>query len=167
MGEQDHYGVLGVPPSATPEQIARAYRALVRRHHPDSRAAADGRAAPGDAEPDHDGALQHVMTAYATLHDPVRRAAYDRRRATSTPAARPTAGGDRDLRRTDAGWTRDDGAPGTGVWPRGTEIWPSGTDIWVGPVRREGDGAAMHPADERATPATLEALLRSLLRGWF
>ena len=33
----DLYAVLGVPPSATQEQVRRAYRALMRLHHPDTR----------------------------------------------------------------------------------------------------------------------------------
>ena len=36
MAEIDPYAVLGVPRTATREEIARAYRALARRHHPDA-----------------------------------------------------------------------------------------------------------------------------------
>ena len=35
--EKDYYAVLGVSQSATDEEIRRAYRALARRYHPDSR----------------------------------------------------------------------------------------------------------------------------------
>src|SRR3954469_21077375 len=35
------YEVLGVPPTATPEEIRRAYLALARRHHPDAGGSAD------------------------------------------------------------------------------------------------------------------------------
>jgi molecular chaperone DnaJ len=31
----DPYEVLGVTPGATPDEVRRAYRELVRRHHPD------------------------------------------------------------------------------------------------------------------------------------
>ena len=70
---QDLYSVLGVAPDASPAEIAHAYRALVRRHHPDSRSGAD--------VADHDGALQRVLVAHAILSDPQRRAEYDRSRA--------------------------------------------------------------------------------------
>ncbi|SNQ51874.1 hypothetical protein FRACA_840012 [Frankia canadensis] len=35
--DQDFYLVLGVDPSASASQITRAYRTLIRRHHPDTR----------------------------------------------------------------------------------------------------------------------------------
>ncbi|WP_393916355.1 DnaJ C-terminal domain-containing protein [Halostreptopolyspora alba] len=47
------YEILGVPTDATPEQIARAFRELARRHHP-------------DAGGDHD-AFARLRAAYETL----------------------------------------------------------------------------------------------------
>ena len=68
--EKDYYAILELPQSATEEEIKHAYRVLTRRYHPDSRAE------------DVATALFHeVQTAYAVLSDPVRRRAYDRRRA--------------------------------------------------------------------------------------
>jgi hypothetical protein len=69
----DLYAVLGVSPTDTTGQIARAYRALLRRHHPDIRG--DG---PDDTA--HDETLQRIFIAYAVLRDPQRRADYDRHR---------------------------------------------------------------------------------------
>ena len=69
----DLYAILGVPPSATQAQISHAYRALLRRHHPDTRATSDESDTPGS-----DTTLQQVIAAYTVLHDPARRAAYDR-----------------------------------------------------------------------------------------
>ncbi|HKS01362.1 MAG TPA: J domain-containing protein [Arthrobacter sp.] len=63
----DYYAVLQVPHGASQQEIARAYRALMRRHHPD---VASGEAVPAE--------LQLVMQAFTVLRDPKRRAAYDR-----------------------------------------------------------------------------------------
>ncbi|WP_344779807.1 J domain-containing protein [Microbacterium kribbense] len=74
----DPYMVLGVPRTATSADITRAYRALLRATHPDTRdptASAD----PGPA-------LAQALDAYALLHDPDRRTAYDHQHPTRPPA---------------------------------------------------------------------------------
>jgi curved DNA-binding protein CbpA len=76
----DLYAALGLRPRATDEQIRRAYRAMMRHHHPDTRPAADG-----DGRLRSDRALEAAMAAYAVLGDPLRRAEYDHR---STPVPR-------------------------------------------------------------------------------
>ena len=63
----DHYAALHVPRTATQREIARAYRSLLRTHHPDL---ANPTAAPAE--------LQLVMQAFAVLRDPKQRLAYDR-----------------------------------------------------------------------------------------
>jgi curved DNA-binding protein CbpA len=69
----DLYAILGIPPTATQAEISRAYRALLRRHHPDTRAADDeSQSAVSDTT------LQQVLAAYTVLHDPARRTEYDR-----------------------------------------------------------------------------------------
>lgn len=82
---QEHYAILGVRPDATSGQITRAYRALARSLHPDT-------APTGD---DTLTRFTAVTTAYTVLHDPARRAAYDRGRtgrgAPPTTSAAPTA----------------------------------------------------------------------------
>jgi curved DNA-binding protein len=59
----DLYQTLGISKNATADDIKRAYRKLASKHHPDK---------GGDKEK-----FQQIQTAYATLSDPNRRAAYD------------------------------------------------------------------------------------------
>ena len=90
----DLYAILGVPPTATQAQISRAYRALLRRHHPDTRALQD--------ESEHvvsDTTLQDVLAAYQVLHDPAQRAAYDRQATTARPRPQQRLDDDRARRR--------------------------------------------------------------------
>ena len=80
----DLYVTLGVRPSATQAEISHAYRALLRRYHPDTRPDDESQNATSDA------ALQHVLAAYTVLHDPRQRADYDRRRRPPAPQHRRT-----------------------------------------------------------------------------
>ncbi|HEU4998863.1 MAG TPA: ANTAR domain-containing protein [Lapillicoccus sp.] len=79
----DPYAVLGVPRDATQPLIDQAYRALVRRYHPDSRPR-DGALAETD-----DTRLADVMAAYLVLGNPERRAVFDRRTPTASAPAQP------------------------------------------------------------------------------
>lgn len=73
----DHYARLGVPPSASPEEIKRAWRDRAFQLHPDRN--------PGD-----DGAsFRAVAEAYEVLSDPDRRRSYDQGRAASPEGGRP------------------------------------------------------------------------------
>lgn len=65
-----HYDTLGVPETASPEDIKRAYRRLARESHPDRN--------PGD--PAAEERFKALQEAYETVGDPARRAAYDRER---------------------------------------------------------------------------------------
>lgn len=89
----DLYAILEVSPTASQAEITRAYRLLVRRHHPDTRAPGEtspiiGRGVADDSATRHDTALQDVVAAYRVLHDPVRRAEYDKRRRPRPPVVR-------------------------------------------------------------------------------
>lgn len=74
----DYYGTLHVGPDASQQEISRAYRSLMRSHHPDM----DGGTAP-------EGELLRIMQAYHVLRDPQRRADYDKHRAASAPIVIP------------------------------------------------------------------------------
>ncbi|MFF1253279.1 J domain-containing protein [Pseudarthrobacter sp. NPDC058329] len=91
----DYYAILHVPRDATRQQISRAYRALMRSHHPDMDGAAGMRqgvqngAQKADAvrgTPPPEAELLRIMQAFAVLRDPARREAYDRE-AEAGPAA--------------------------------------------------------------------------------
>ena len=79
------YAVLGVPANATQTEIDHAYRALLRRHHPDSRGPSDESQGLRS-----DAALQDVFAAYSVLGDPGRRVAYDREVTTVVRPVLPT-----------------------------------------------------------------------------
>ena len=70
-GRIDHYRTLGVPASASPDELRHAYRALARRLHPD-------RVVDPAARRDADDRMAEVNEAWRVLGDPALRAAYDR-----------------------------------------------------------------------------------------
>jgi curved DNA-binding protein CbpA len=61
----NYYVVLGIPEDADEETTRRAFRALVRRYHPDAGAGSSA------------AKFREIVDAYETLRDPMRRASYD------------------------------------------------------------------------------------------
>lgn len=62
----DLYGILGLTPRATSNEIKSAYRRLARKHHPDV-----------SSSPDSAARFVNINRAYQILSDPRRRRAYD------------------------------------------------------------------------------------------
>ncbi|MFG2374872.1 J domain-containing protein [Streptomyces sp. NPDC048504] len=116
--EPDFYGVLGIPAGATRAEIVRAFRRRALTHHPDR---------GGDAK-----AFQDARRAYETLSDPVRRKAYDRRRA-----APPR----------DAPGTTTEPPPAADPFEWASGAGPS-TGAGPGPVRDQGMYAGSFPAHD-------------------
>jgi DnaJ-class molecular chaperone len=67
------YSTLGVDPTASPEEISRAFRRAIRSAHPDHHAGASA---------DHT-AITDLVEAWHTIGDPTRRADFDRADHTS------------------------------------------------------------------------------------
>lgn len=65
--EKDYYKVLGVPDTATPKEITKAYRKLARNNHPDTH--------PGDDAAEE--RFKEASTAYDVLGDEAKRKEYD------------------------------------------------------------------------------------------
>lgn len=74
------YEVLGVPSSATAEEIRTAYRRLTLAYHPDRNSS------PGASD-----WMAQINRAYAVLSDPAQRAAYDRQQRAAGGRVRCTA----------------------------------------------------------------------------
>jgi hypothetical protein len=78
----DLYGALGVEPDASPEDIRAAFRKMAWRWHPDR-----------NRSPEAQSQFQKVNEAYATLNNPLLRAAYDRKRRAGVKDPPHAAGG--------------------------------------------------------------------------
>lgn len=68
MARRDFYNILGVPRTATPDELKRAFRALALKYHPDRN--------PDDV--DAPRRFREIVEAYEALSDPEERARYDR-----------------------------------------------------------------------------------------
>jgi molecular chaperone DnaJ len=67
MAKRDYYEVLGVPRSASEDDLKSAFRQLARKYHPDV-----------SEDPNAEEKFKEINEAYAVLSDNEKRAAYDR-----------------------------------------------------------------------------------------
>ena len=67
MSNRDYYEILGVPKSASSEDIKTAFRKLARQYHPDV-----------NKESDAEEKFKEINEAYGVLSDADKRARYDR-----------------------------------------------------------------------------------------
>lgn len=67
MSKRDYYDVLGVPKSATADELKKAYRKLARQYHPDV----------NKDNPDAAEKFKECSEAYSVLSDETKRAQYD------------------------------------------------------------------------------------------
>lgn len=68
MAKRDYYMVLGVPPTAQPDEIKKAYRMLSKKYHPDLNP---------DMKTVSDEKMKELVEAYNVLNDTQKRKAYD------------------------------------------------------------------------------------------
>nr|WP_240739297.1 DnaJ domain-containing protein [Marinitoga lauensis] len=67
--KKDYYGILGISKNATPEEIKKAYRQLVKKWHPDRHQ---------ENKKEAEEKFKEIQEAYEVLSDPQKKALYDR-----------------------------------------------------------------------------------------
>jgi curved DNA-binding protein len=83
MDYKDYYAVLGVPKTASPAEIKKAFRKLARQHHPDAK--------PGDTAAERK--FKDINEANEVLSDPAKRKQYDELGANWEAVSRARASG--------------------------------------------------------------------------
>jgi curved DNA-binding protein CbpA len=135
--DDELYRRLEVGPRASHEEIVHAYRRLAHGAHPDAH--------PDD--PDASRRFRELTEAYDMLADPVRRAGYDRARA-SVPAQA-------EARRIPIAF-------GPPIVP-GTRPQVGGPPLWAGPVQVD-PGPRVRPSGPAAGPEPIDVLVAFLSR---
>jgi curved DNA-binding protein len=165
MPDRDYYEVLGVPRSATPEQVKKAYRSLARKHHPDVN--------PGDKK--SEAAFKETQKAYDIISDPEKRKLYDQFGMAAFDGSAAGAG----PRSGAAEWAARQGGGGAGgfenidlsaFFGHGADAEEAGHggsifEDLIGRVRGEKSGRRRATRQARATEATLTIPFLTAVRG--
>jgi len=81
MEYKDYYAILGVPRTASQEEIKRAYKKLARKYHPDI-----------NKDPGAEEKFKEINEAYTVLSDPQKRKIYDQYGTAKAPPPPPPGG---------------------------------------------------------------------------
>lgn len=114
---RDYYAVLGVPETATHDEIIRAYRRQARTSHPDVDV----------GNPQATEEFERLVAAREVLSDPATRAAYDEVRRVRTAAREPRRPANNVASRFDPGPA---GRPEPAVRP-GPVVWTPDAPRWT------------------------------------
>lgn len=87
-GTRDYYGILGLAPGASEEEIRHAFRRLAKLWHPDRY-----RMAPDDLRQQAERRMRRLTEAYSMLGDAERRADYDAQLGLAASGRQPVAKG--------------------------------------------------------------------------
>src|ERR1700755_114502 len=83
MAQKDYYSVIGVPASATNDEIKKQYRKLAAKHHPDK----------NQNDPKAADRFKEISEAYQVIGDPDKRQQYDQMRQLGAFGGGRSAGG--------------------------------------------------------------------------
>ncbi|MET1156803.1 DnaJ domain-containing protein [Arthrobacter sp.] len=132
MTESDLYAVLQVAPDASSGDIRRAYRALLRSHHPDLNPDGSGAAPRGTETGAEERTTAAILHAYMVLGDEARRADYDRHSSRRITARHNNKPGESGAAESGAPRAAERARPEAQRRPHPHPSVPSGRPVYLG-----------------------------------